>query len=121
MILMNANLCISEAKSDEEPDMHLCSLAEKVALKFLRRDSFDFQKEGANGLRFYGRVFGCRSIKDGTLVVTKPIDKIVFIGDKSAYIYAGDNSIKIDSFSVSLTENLKLLASSSLARCILAC
>ena len=103
MILMNANLCISEAKSDEEPDMHLCSLAEKVALKFLRRDSFDFQKEGANGLRFYGRVFGCRSIKDGT------------------YIYAGDNSIKIDSFSVSLTENLKLLASSSLARCILAC
>ena len=119
MFLKNANLCIGEAKSHEKPDEYLCSLAEKVALNFFRRDSFDFQKEGAEGLRFYGRVYGCRNIKDGSMVVTKPIERIVFIDDETVYAYVGGKSFRIDSFSDSFYENMKLLASSSLARDII--
>ena len=117
MYLKNANFCISGASRYQEPDMHLCSLVEKIAWKMCTKQPFDFELEGAKELRFYGKAYDSTKLKDGSPVVTKPIDFISF--DKNgdcAYASVGDKTVRIESFSDALKESLKLLAASALAK-----
>ena len=117
MYLKNANFCISGASRYQEPNMHLCSLVEKVAWKMATRQSFDFDAEGVKELRFYGRAYDSSKLKNGSLVITKPIDRLSFNKDEDcAYAAVGGKTVKIESFSESLKESLKLLAASAVAK-----
>ena len=117
MVIANANFCIGEASSYEEPDMQLCSLVEKIALNIIERRSVDLKGAGAYGLRLYGRVYGLKSAEDGSVHVTRPLDSLLFVGDdKDAYACFGSRFVKIESFSDPAMENIKLLAASALAR-----
>ena len=117
MYLKNANFCLGEASRYKEPDIHLCSLVEKIAWKMCTKQSFDFETEGAKELRFYGRAYDSSKLNNGTLVVTKPIDHLSFNKDDDcAYATVGGKTVKIESFSESLKESLKLLAASALAK-----
>ncbi len=116
MYLKDANFCISGASSHEEPDMYLCSLVEKIAWKMVTKQNFDFDEEGARGLRLYGRVYGSKKHKDGSLIITKPLDSMSFGEDGTAYAVVFPNAARIESFSPALQESLKLLAASAVAK-----
>ena len=117
MYIVNANFCIGEASSCQEPDMQLCSLVEKIALKIIERRSVDLKGAGAYGLRLYGRCYGLKDAEDGSVHITKPLDALLFVGDdKDAYACFGSKYVKIESFSDPALENIKLLAASALAR-----
>ncbi len=116
MDISNASFCIWEASAYREPDTYLCSLVEKIALSVIERRDVDFKEAGEEGLRLYGRVHGLAGKADGSLHVTKPIDGLVFVGEeKTAYARTGAGRGKIESFSASALESIKLLAASALA------
>ena len=117
MYIRNANFCIGEASKYREPDMYLCSLVEKIALAVIQKRDIDFKEAGADGLRIYGRVYGFPNKNDGSVHVTKPVAGLLFAGDeKTANARIGSEKIKIESFSESALENIKILAASALAR-----
>ncbi len=43
MYISNANFCIGEASKHQEADMYVCSLVEKIALDFTKRQNIDFR------------------------------------------------------------------------------
>ena len=117
MVIANANFCIREASSCQEPDRQLCSLVEKIALNIIERRSVDLKGAGAYGLRLYGRCYELKNAEDGSMHITNPLDALLFVGDdKDAYACFGSRYVKIESFSDPALENIKLLAASALAR-----